>query len=123
VNGIAQAGTVKFPFKFDTGIMRRKFNQRDGQLYLTGLVVWQSKGGRQGGLHRVRYTGKPARMPSQMHVKKNGIEVTFTDPLDEAAVSDPANYSIEHSNYKWTSNYGSPVASEIHNTINRVPSS
>ena len=108
IDGVAQAGTWKFPLKFDTGIMRGRFNNRDGQLYLTGLVVWQSKGAKQGGLHRVRYTGKPARMPADMRVKKNAIAITFTDALDAASAADLANYSIEQWNYKWTSNYGSP---------------
>ena len=178
VDGVPQAGAAKFPLKFDTGIMRGRFNSHDGQLYLTGLVVWQSKGPRQGAFHRVRYTGKPVQLPVAMHVKKNGIEVTFADRLDETTATDAANYAIEQWNYKWTSNYGSPdfsvadpekkgrdklelsavklspdkktvfleipdlkpvmqmrikyrlkaadgtpVASEIHNTINRVPQS
>jgi hypothetical protein len=108
VDGVAQAGTWKFPLKFDTGIMRGRFNKRDGQLYLTGLVVWQSKGARQGGLHRVRYTGKPARMPLDMHVKTNAIEITFADAIDPSTATDLDNYSIEQWNYKWTQNYGSP---------------
>src|SRR6185436_16051652 len=73
VDGVAQAGCVKFPLKFDTGIMRGRFNPRDGQLYLAGLVVWQSNGARQGGFQRVRYTGQPVQAPQQMHVRKNGI--------------------------------------------------
>jgi len=108
VDGVAQAGCVKFPLKFETGIMRGRFNERDGQLYLAGLVVWQSKGPRQGGFQRVRYTGKPVRMPAAMQVKKNGIEVKFTDALDEASANDLQNYSLEQWNYKWTKNYGSP---------------
>lgn len=107
VDGVAQAGTVKFPLKFDTGIMRGRFNRRDGQLYLAGLVVWQSKGPRQGGFHRVRYTGKPVQMPAEMRVRKNGIEITFTNPLDPAAAADAQNYTIEQWNYRWTQAYGS----------------
>ncbi|MEY2408433.1 MAG: hypothetical protein QOF48_1103, partial [Verrucomicrobiota bacterium] len=99
---------VKFPLKFDTGIMRGRFNPGDGQLYLAGLVVWQSNGRRQGGFQRVRYTGQPVQAPLQMHVRKNGIEIQFGVALDAAAANDIQNYDIEQWNYKWTEAYGSP---------------
>ena len=37
----------------------------------------------------------------------NGIEVGFTNPLEEQSAGDAANYAVKHWNYKWTSNYGS----------------
>ena len=97
----------KLPLKFESGIMRGRFNERDGQLYLCGRVVWQSKGPRTGAFHRVRYTGKPVHMPRDIHVKPNGVEITFTGELDTATASDAQNYSVEQYNYRWTSNYGS----------------
>ena len=107
VNGQAQGGAVKLPLKFESGIMRGRFNDRDGQLYLCGLVVWQSKGPRTGAFHRVRYTGKPVHLPRDIHVKPNGLEITFTGELETSAASDLQNYSVEQWNYRWTSNYGS----------------
>jgi glucose/arabinose dehydrogenase len=107
VDGQVQGGAVKLPLKFESGIMRGRFNERDGQLYLCGLVVWQSKGPRTGAFHRVRYTGKPVHMPRDIRVKANGVEITFTGELDTAAASDAQNYSVEQWNYKWTQNYGS----------------
>lgn len=107
VDGEYQGGIVKFPLKFDSGIMRGRFNERDGQLYLCGLVVWQSNGARKGAVHRVRYTGKPVHMPTKLHATKQGIELTFTSPLDEATATDLANWNIEEWNYRWTSKYGS----------------
>ena len=55
----------------------------------------------------MRYTGKPVQMPAEMHVRKNGIEITFTNPLDPASACDAQNYNIEQWNYQWTSGYGS----------------
>ncbi len=106
-DGQVQGGAFKFPLKFKTGIMRGRFNPRDGQLYLTGLVVWQSNGAQKGALQRVRYTGKPANMPKEMHVKPNGVLLTFTDKLDKSLAEDTGSYSVEQWNYKWTQNYGS----------------
>ncbi|MBM3876682.1 MAG: hypothetical protein FJ386_08200 [Verrucomicrobia bacterium] len=107
VGGQVQGGAFKFPLKFKTGIMRGRFSPLDGQLYLTGLVVWQSNGAQKGALHRVRYTGKPANLPSEMRVRPNGIEITFTDPLDKSLAEDSGSYAVEQWNYQWTTQYGS----------------
>ena len=111
VNGQAQGGAVHFPIKFNSGIMRGRFNPRDGQLYVVGLKVWQSSGARYGAFQRVRYTGKPVHMPSAMHIKKDGIEITFTNPLDAASAVDDQNYAVDQWNYQWTQQYGSKLYS------------
>jgi glucose/arabinose dehydrogenase len=107
VEGVAQGGVVKLPLKFDSGIQRARFNPRDGQLYVVGLKGWQTKGVRDGGFQRVRYTGKPLRMPTALHVRTNGIEITFSDKLARAGAEDPESYAIEQWNYLWTEKYGS----------------
>jgi phosphatidylserine/phosphatidylglycerophosphate/cardiolipin synthase-like enzyme len=56
----------------------------------------------------VRYTGKPVVMPRDLHVRKTGVEITFTDKLDPATVADLQNWSVERWNYQWTEKYGSP---------------
>ena len=111
VDGQPQGGVVKFPLRFESGIMRGRFNPHDGQLYLAGLRVWQSSGARFGAFHRVRYTGKPVHMPAALHVKKNGLEITFTNPLDAASAVDDQNYAIDQWNYQWTESYGSKLYS------------
>ena len=107
VDGQVQGAAIKFPLKFESGIMRGRFNARDGQLYLCGLVVWQSKGPKTGAFQRVRYTGQPVRMPDKLTVRPNGLEITFTTALDASMAQDPQSYSIEQWNYRWSSNYGS----------------
>lgn len=73
--------------------------------------MWQSSGARFGAFHRVRYTGKPVHMPAALHVKKNGLEITFTNPLDAASAVDDQNYAIDQWNYQWTESYGSKLYS------------
>jgi len=107
VNGVEQGGVVQFPFKFDTGAMRARFSPKDGQLYVTGLKGWQTSGAKDSALQRVRYTGKPAYLPNELHVTDQGITITFTGPLDTATASDVENYAIEQWNYRWTKEYGS----------------
>ena len=108
VDGVAQGGLVRFPFKFPSGIMRARFSPKDGQLYVSGLNVWQSDAAKFGCFTRVRYTGKTATRPIGLHATKKGVEIVFTAPLDEKSALDKENYSVERWNYRWTGNYGSP---------------
>ncbi len=108
VNGLMQGGVVKFPLKFTSSAMRPRFNPVDGQLYNAGLRGWQSNAAKEGGLDRIRYTGKPVQMVSGLKVTKSAVALTFTTALDKAAAEDLQNYKGERWNYKRTSNYGSP---------------
>lgn len=108
VDGVMQGAFVQFPLKFDSSLMRARFNPGDGQLYVTGLKGWQTNAGREGALHRVRHTGQPTRMPVEFHAHVNGLSITFGTALDKASATDVENWDIEQWNYKWTGNYGSP---------------
>ncbi|MBA2708402.1 MAG: hypothetical protein H0U59_11430, partial [Gemmatimonadaceae bacterium] len=112
-DGQIQGGVVRFPLEFQTGICRARFGPKDQQLYVAGLRGWQTTAAKDAGLQRVRYTGKPLKMPTQWHVKEDGIEVTFSTELDSAAAADPNNYSVEQWNYLWSSDYGSAEYSVV----------
>ncbi len=108
VDGVAQGSVVKFPFKFPSGIMRGRFHPKDGQLYVSGLNVWQSDAAKFGCFSRVRYTGASAAMTIGLRTLKDGVQLQFTGPLDAASATDVQNYDITRWNYEWTGNYGSP---------------
>ncbi len=107
VDNVAQGAVIQFPFKFPSGVMRGRFSPKDGQLYATGLNVWQSDASKFGCFSRVRYTGKTIAMVDELHVLKEGVQLKFTAPVDEKSATDPQNYSVERWNYKWTGQYGS----------------
>lgn len=107
VGDVAQGGVFKFPFKFDSGAMRPRFNPLDGQLYVVGLKGWQTDGAKDSCFQRVRYTGATVCMPAELHVTDKGITIAFTSALDTASAGDVQNYSIEQWNYRWTQDYGS----------------
>lgn len=111
VDGVTQAGMVRFPLKFQTGLMRGRVNPKDGQVYVSGLRGWQTDGTKDGGLYRVRYTGKPVHTPLELHVMKDGLQIKFTGDLDGASATDLANYAVEEWNYTYSGNYGSPELS------------
>ncbi len=107
VDGQVQAGMTPFPLKFPSGTMRGRFNPKDGQLYLTGLRGWQTRGTRDGAFTRVRYTGKPVDMPHSLSATKTGLQITFTRALDTATAADAANWAVERWNYIYSGGYGS----------------
>ena len=106
--GDVQGGVVQFPLAFNSGIMRGRFSPHDGQLYISGMRGWQTSAPKTAGLQRIRYTGKPVHMPRRLKVRPGTIQITFTSELDRATAEDIDNYNIQHWNYNWSKNYGSP---------------
>ena len=111
VGGVMQGGTIRLPMRFPSGLIRARLSPHDDHLYVCGLSVWQTAGVEPGGFYRVRYTGRPLNLPVALHVRSNGVELTFSDPLAPKESSDPQSYSIEQWNYRWIERYGSPAYS------------
>ena len=102
-----QGGIAKIPLQFESGIMRARFNEQDGQLYVCGLKGWQTNAAHDGTLQRARYTGKPVNLPSELHVTPTGLKITFVTPLDKDSATDLGNYGLWWFNVKWAKEYGS----------------
>jgi len=107
-NGRQQAAAVKFPLKFTSSVMRARWHPTDGQLYIAGLSEWQSNAARITGFDRVRYTGKPVYSVRSVKVVKDGVQLSFTQPLDKGSAEDVQNWSGKRWNYIRSENYGSP---------------
>jgi hypothetical protein len=108
VEGVNQGSVVALPFQFDTGVQRLRVNPADGQVYLVGLTGWDAEATeRDGSLNRVRYTGAPAHLLTETHIRGNGIELVFSFEVDAESAATIANYSVERWNYRWTADYGS----------------
>jgi putative heme-binding domain-containing protein len=108
VGGRMQGGMCALPVPpSPTGIMRGRFSPADGHLYACGLFAWAGDRTQPGGFYRLRATGKPMYVPIGLHVRKNGIAITFTDRLDPKAASDPKNYGARTWSLKRTADYGS----------------
>ena len=101
-------GLHKLPFQFAAGIQRLRTNPVDGQVYAVGLSGWQGPaGGADGCLQRVRYTGADEVLLLGARVLEEGIELTFSGPLDRDAAVDLEAYSVRRWNYRWARGYGS----------------
>ncbi len=107
-NEIWQGATVPLPLNFESGVMRGRFRETDGHLYVSGLRGWVSNAEKDGCLQRVRYTGKPLDLPLSMTTYQNGVLLKFSDPLDPEEAEDPDNYRVQQWNYRWSAGYGSP---------------
>lgn len=109
VNG----GIVGLPGRFESGVMRGRFRQQDGHLYLSGLKGWQTVGLADGSFQRVRYTDRNLFLPTDFSVHKNGLKLTFNAPLKKDLAEDLGSYNAEMWNYLWSKNYGSDDYSVI----------
>jgi hypothetical protein len=88
--------------------MRGRFSPHDEHLYACGMNAWgSSQTASPGGMYRVRATGKPMHLPVAFHARRDGITLTFSDPVDARSASDPSHYLIETWDLRRTANYGS----------------
>ena len=110
VGDVSQSAIVKLPLDFVTGIHRARVNPRDGQVYAVGLNGWNG-GGRKGlidgGIERVRFTGAPVKLLTDVQVRRGGIELAFNFELDPKSAARKSSYELQQWNYKWLQRYGS----------------
>ncbi len=109
-----QGGMVELPLPdFPTGIMRARFHPAEGQLYTAGCSVWASSTQTPGGFYRVRYAGAPVHLPLSVQARRDGLALTFSEPLDAEAASASARFRLKTWQLARTSNYGSKHLDEV----------
>ncbi|HEY1784870.1 MAG TPA: c-type cytochrome, partial [Pirellulales bacterium] len=106
-DGKLQGGVVPLPLEFTSGLVRARVRPADGHVYVTGLKGWVTNAARDGCLQRIRYTGAPCDIPTELHFVEGGVLLRFSRPLDRSAAEDPTNYDVQQWNYHWSSGYGS----------------
>ncbi len=121
VDGVMQGGMCELPFPaLPTGIMRGRFHPQDGQLYTCGMFAWAGSAIQPGGLYRIRATGQPMHLPVGLHATRSGMQITFTEPLDEEAARELLNYQVTTWSLKRTENYGSDHYGTKHVAVESV---
>jgi hypothetical protein len=102
-----QGGMISLPLPLlPTGVMRGRFSPADNQLYLCGMFAWGGNATQPGGLYRLRATGQPMHLPAGLHARKSGLQLTFTEPLDPAAI-EAKNVLVRSWALKRSASYGS----------------
>jgi hypothetical protein len=108
VSGQAQGGMCALPISdLPSGGHRGRFHPVNGQLYVAGLFAWAGNRTADGGFYRIRYVGKsPALMPTGLSARADGMRITFSDPVDAAAVQ-ADRFTVKAWDLKRAAQYGS----------------
>ena len=109
VNNQRQAAVVDLPgVKFQSGVMRGRFNPGDSNLYACGMSAWGTTQVMRGGeFYRLRYTGKPLSIPVKLQNWKDGVELTFAAKLNTSLSAKPENFEVKSWDLLRSSKYGS----------------
>lgn len=108
IEGVWQGGVIEIPgIHFESGAMRGRFRQQDGQLYVTGLRGWQTSAAMPGCLQRVRYTGNASYLPKSMNITPRGITLSFHQKLNPESARSTNNFKLSQWQYEWSRHYGS----------------
>lgn len=102
-----QAAATPLLSGFPAGVIKGRVHPIDGRLYLTGFEIWGTSGERVSGLFRVRPTGAPSWVPSEVKAFQRGVLLTFDHKLSLELAGELGRYSADRWNYQQTHNYGS----------------
>ena len=103
-----QGALTELGVELPTGLMRGRFHQISGDLYLVGLFGWSSDKQEDTGFYRVRRTGAPLRTPKSFRAVSDGLIIDFYTPLAPESAQNPENWRVRSWEYRWTEYYGSP---------------
>lgn len=112
INGEYQGCVFRFTQGLEAGVNRMVWGP-DGALYV-GCIGnpgnWRDMNGEKlwYGLQRLKYNGKPAFEMLAVRAKSNGVEIEFTEPLEEGDGWNAAEYLVEQWKYVPTKEYGGP---------------
>lgn len=113
---------VVFPFRqgFASGNLSLEFAP-DGSLFVGGTDRgWGARGGKPFALQRLIWTGSIPFEILDMKAKRDGFELSFTEPVDRATVEATASYTIQAYTHIYQSSYGSPEVDVTKPTIKKI---
>ncbi len=110
VNGQYQGCVFRFIQGLEAGVNRLVWGP-DGALYIGGVGStgnWRQNDKLFYGLQRLKYNGKSTFEMLAVRAKSNGVEIEFTEPLQEGQGWAKADYDIQQWRYEPTPAYGGP---------------
>jgi len=110
INGEYQGVVFRFTQGLEAGVNRMVWGP-DGALYVGGIGNpgnWQHADKLWYGLQRLKYNGKPAFEMLAVRAKTDGVEIEFTEPLNEGDGWDVNDWEIKQWRYVPTIEYGGP---------------
>src|SRR5262245_17213695 len=120
VDGHYQGACFPFRAGFAAGIVPVRFAP-DGSLFAGGTARgWGSRGTRQHSIERLVWTGKTPFEIHEMRAKRDGFELTFTQPLDSTTAAAIESYKMKTFTYIYQASYGSPEVDETTPKITKI---
>ena len=114
INGVWQGAAYPFRVGFASGIIRMAWGERPGTLFAGSTNRgWGSTGTKTFALARLDWTGEVPFELQEVKAEPDGFTVKFTQPVDLATATDPANYRIVGFTYEYHEAYGSPVVNQL----------
>ena len=114
IKGEYQGCVFRFIQGLEAGINRMAWGP-DGALYVGGIGStgnWQHGQGHWYGLQRLKFNEKTTFEMLTVRAKTNGLEIEFTEPLEEGTGWNPAEYEVLQWYYQPTAEYGGPKLNE-----------
>lgn len=122
VGGEYQGVVFRFIQGLEAGVNRMTWGP-DGALYVGGIGNpgnWQQYGKNWYGLQRLKYNGQPVFEMLAVRAKSNGVEIEFTQPLQEGIGWDASAYEVQQWYYLPTREYGGPKLDLQNLQVNNV---
>ncbi len=120
VNGDYQGACIPLRYGFSSGCLAM-LQAPSGAMFVEGTSRgWGARGGKEFSLERIVWSGKRPFELLEMHVRTDGFELSFTEPLEAASAVDLAAYKLSTYTYIYQSSYGSPEVDQTTPTIERV---
>jgi hypothetical protein len=108
VNGIYQGACFPFREGFGSGTLSLEMDASGVMLVGGTDRGWGARGGKPFALERLAWSGKTPFEIHEMHVKPDGFELTFTEPVDAESAGKVESYQFRTFTYIYQSSYGSP---------------
>jgi len=124
VEGFYQGAVFPFFYGLQSGPIGVRFGP-DGSLFVSGCSRrgWGSRGGQPFRIERIRPTGLMPFEVQRMRVWAQGFDVTFTEPVPQAALGAPSSYGVEAWTYLQSTRmreYGSSELEKLSPQVKRV---
>jgi cytochrome c len=119
INGQLQGCVFRFIQGLEAGVNRIAWGP-DGALYVGGIGNpgnWGQAGKLHYGLQRLVFNNKSTFEMLAVRAKSNGIEIEFTEPLQEGDGWNTGDYEVKQWYYKPTIEYGGPKLDEKKLTV------
>ena len=119
INGQLQGCVFRFIQGLEAGVNRLQWGP-DGALYVGGIGNpgnWGQTGKLHYGLQRLVFNNKPTFEMLAVRAKPNGMEIEFTEPLQDGDGWNTEHYEVKQWYYKPTIEYGGPKLDEKKMTV------